>query len=97
MKNDILEADKTAANVTDYANVVVIRDDAIVDNLLISGSREDVAARAEAEFRAFGKRYIPNWDTYTAEDIDACLDGGIAEFGNGFICISWPQVRTATT
>jgi hypothetical protein len=76
---------------TEYVNVLVIKDGAIEENILLCGLREHISTRAEATFREFGKRYISKWDEYTAEDVDACLDSGIAQFGNGSICINWPS------
>jgi len=78
-----------------YANVIVVKDDVVDENILVTGDteRETVTKKAEAIFLDKCSVCLSNWDEYTQDDIDACLMDGYALFGHGSICMTWPEVK----
>ena len=78
-----------------FVNVVVIKDSVIDENYLFQGENdEEVVKVAEQKFVELCKSHVSNWDEYTADDIANSFDDGYVEFGNGSICVSWPDTDT---
>lgn len=66
--------------------VIVIRDDVVEENIQCND-----AEHAERVFLDKCASKLSNWDEYTADDRNACLEDGYALFGLGHcsVCLSW--------
>lgn len=68
-------------------NVVIIKKNA-VDELFSFPDTSEGNLQAEKKFVERMSECLSNYDNYTSEDVDACLENGIAKFGVGSICIT---------
>ena len=64
--------------------IVVVKDGVVDENILCVDS-----ADAEKRFLDKCAERLSNWDEYSAEDREACLDDGYAEYVTGSVCLSW--------
>ena len=64
----------------------------IVDSACFSGTdQKEQNKLAEEQFKDFAKTYLSNWNEYTAEDVDACVEDGVIESGTNIIQITHPE------
>jgi hypothetical protein len=68
--------------------VSVIKDNAVFEADLFSLGDSDII-KAEDAFVDYCRTHISNFDVYSSDDIDECIHMGIAEFGNGSVCLTW--------
>lgn len=68
-------------------SVIVIKD-SVVDSFVCFPDTREGNACAEMLFRERMSEQLSNFDEYTEEDIQACLDEGYAIYGHGSICIA---------
>lgn len=66
--------------------IVIIRD--YVINTINQSTKET----CERDFLDACVVNISNWDEYSQEDKDDCVENGNALFGNGSICLTWVDV-----
>lgn len=64
--------------------IVEIKDNVIEDMRLF---KDEDTAKAEEFFKQQCSTYIWNWNEYTAEEIQGCIDDGYATYGNSSFCI----------
>ena len=80
-----------------FVNVTVIKDDAVYENHLFIGDHKEICELAEKKFLDLFKQESWNWDDYTPDDIEAILEDGLAEFRDGTICITWPEISFSSS
>lgn len=68
-------------------NVIVVKKGA-VSELFSYPDSSDGNKKAEAKFIERMSECLSNYDEYTSEDVDNCVNDGIAKFGTGSICIT---------
>jgi len=78
--------------IPDYVTVTVIADGVVEYTRLFIGERETISTEAEEYFLSVCRERLSNFDEYDKDDIQAILDNGYEEFGNGSICLCWPEV-----
>ncbi len=64
--------------------VIVVKNNVVEENVLCRDGKH-----AEKVFLDKLAERLSNWDEYDQDDIDAVLDNGYEEFGNGSVCLSW--------
>ena len=64
--------------------VIVILDGVVEENIQCNNSEH-----AESVFLDKCASNLSNWDEYTADDREVCLEDGYAIFGRGSVCLSW--------
>ncbi len=74
-----------------HVNVVVIKDGVIYENYLFVGGKKDAEQWAIKKFTDLCSQHVSNWDKFSSEEIEDCLDDGYVETVKGSICISWPD------
>jgi hypothetical protein len=82
---DLGEYNDEQTEVEPYPIVVVVKD-GIVDEAVICKDDE----HAKRVFLDLCAERISNWGDYTVKDIDAVLEQGFEEFGNGSVCLVNP-------
>ena len=64
----------------------------IVESAVFAGTdHEEQNKRAENHFKFLCGQYLSNWDDYTAEDVETCIENGVAESGKNIIQITHPE------
>jgi hypothetical protein len=64
----------------------------ILESAVFAGTNpEEQNKLAEEHFKSLCSQFLSNWDEYTAKDVEACIEDGVAESGKNIIQITHPE------
>jgi hypothetical protein len=82
---------KTKEIKMEYCNIVLNRDNTVVDTFLFIGENlQKVSEKAEAKFKELAWRYD---ESMTESDLEIFLENGYVDIGVFGICIVWPEIK----
>lgn len=76
---------------TENVLVVVIENNAVQESRLFNGEHAEVIKLAEKTFLDYANGMVPDFESFSEEDIQGILDEGYVELPNGSICLAWPE------